>query len=110
MRLLARGIDWVSTTTRLRHRRLRHEEPRSSGEGSLRVLAHHERRARSQNHVARAGLTCQQIGAHDTGHLGGPVTVVEQEEDLPAPLRLDAVGQVLANGLGLLGVAAPERM
>ena len=47
--------------------------------------------------MARAGLTCQQIGAHDTGHLGGPVTVVEQEEDLPAPLRLDAVSRRLAD-------------
>ena len=60
----------------------------------MRHAVHHKRRTRSQDDVPRAGPTSQQIGAHDSGHLGGPVTVVEQEEDLPAPLRLDAVGQV----------------
>ena len=29
---------------------------------------------------------------HDSGHLSGPVGVVEQEENVPTPLGLDAVG------------------
>ena len=58
------------------------------------LSAHHERRTRSQDHMPRARLAGQEIGAHDPGHLGGPVAVVEEEENLSAPLGLDAVGQV----------------
>ena len=48
--------------------------------------------------MAGAGLAAQQVGAHNSGHLGSPVGVVEQEEDVPAPLGLNAVRQVGDHG------------